>query len=880
MTFEIITNQTGEQTSEVFEAIARICGSEGYANLITWAILLGGLWTGYRAAFDGKITEGSRWIYIVFALYGLFMSPKVAVLVTDKGKPTFNRKIDNMPMGVALFGYYTSKIGNGMADLFEMHFSLPGDLKYNSTGMLFGSDMILQQTRKKFPTASFASNMDSFITHCVFSDLAIGKYTIDELKESGDIWKFLLEENYLSQIKMFDYHNGTEKVKLTCHDGAGLLDKKIEAETDNEFLKLYREFYGNAQGVSATDYMKQKVSSANHFLLDLSKGATATLRQNMMINALYDTAAGNTKASAYIKERMRSQTRNNYKAMGMDIAYWMVISRGLLETISYAIFPFLFLLFCMPVIGVKVFNAWVFLLIWIQSWPIMFAIINLMVTLKTKQSLTVADGKITMNNINAIIEQDFSYVAGYMMVAAPLIMLKLLQGGLGGAGAHLSNAITGVGQSSATQVSNEISTGNMSIGNSSLDNHSYNNDNANKHDTSAYKHNTGFALTNADQSRAFYGEEGHSTLDRSGAISNLGIGISDRISSVSKLSEMKEDSLARAKDFRTEQTNVESSAFNSLIQSASQFHRDKTSGLSYAANANTEVTQAMDNAKSIADRYSGYDETRAGAEGSINGGLPGVLGNIVNIGGRLFFDKTNGEKEEISSEDSNSLKDSLAILSRASKDQSFDMKNSSGESLTDQLSSSYDKIKSLSQSEADSLTEARRATKAIERETSKGYEANRDNAQYFYDYLKEKEGGESQVSELLNSHSKEDRAKVDGYIDDFNTKLAKEDMSETQVERINSYENQRKIMENQHAMFWERKLDEQKKMQEVAARIEQEELENNYYSSATTPNIDNSRLQDQVDGALGDTNQKMKEEEEKYANLTNEEIVARKEDEK
>ena len=483
----------------------------------------------------------------------------------------------------------------------------------------------------------------------------------------------------------------------------------MSKETDDVFENWYKKLFGKPDTVSAKNYMITKLGVSNQYLMDMSQDASEALKQSMVINAIYDAAENNASLSdSYAKSRMRDQTRKTYKAIGMDIAYWMVLTRGCLEVILYAIFPFMFLMFCLP-IGITVFKSWVFSLVWIQSWPIMFAIINLIYTLETKSSLVAAEGKITMSNIDSVINQDVAYMAGYLMMATPLLMLKLLQGGIGGAGAHLSSMLTGVGSGTASQVAGEMSTGNMSIGNSSLNNHSYDNVSANKHDTSHLLHTHGFSVSNSDLSMQHIGK-GVSSTDMSKAISKLPVDVKRSISASAGLENMKSEHESTAEQFRIESMENTTQGMSQLIHAQHQFNRDKRDGLAYATNASTEVQQAMENVSSIAEKYGITDELRKDAHGETGFGFN--LG-VAKVGGGIAITKSDGSQASIATEDAESLKKSMSVISNASKTQNFEISNSKGESLTDQVSSSYDKIQSLNKSESFHREKAENLTESI-----------------------------------------------------------------------------------------------------------------------------------------------------------------------
>jgi conjugal transfer mating pair stabilization protein TraG len=120
------------------------------------------------AAFAGLFTPGRfhGWSWLIgFMLlyYGLFL-PKADVVIVDKLGSQSPVVVGNVPIGVAFFGHYTSKVGDVMTRFFETAFQvipapnaqLAGELAYQKNGVLFGNRLIQASRRPTSPTRSCA----------------------------------------------------------------------------------------------------------------------------------------------------------------------------------------------------------------------------------------------------------------------------------------------------------------------------------------------------------------------------------------------------------------------------------------------------------------------------------------------------------------------------------------------------------------------------------------------------------------------------------------------------------------------------------------------------------------------------------------------------
>jgi conjugal transfer mating pair stabilization protein TraG len=117
------------------------------------------------------------------------MVPRLDVHVTDRLNPSLApANVSNVPLGLALMASFTSQVGDYLTGSAEVVFGLPGDLNYSKNGMIYGARLYDATRSLRISDPEFAANLDEHFRQCVFYDVLLGRYSMKELAETGDIW--------------------------------------------------------------------------------------------------------------------------------------------------------------------------------------------------------------------------------------------------------------------------------------------------------------------------------------------------------------------------------------------------------------------------------------------------------------------------------------------------------------------------------------------------------------------------------------------------------------------------------------------------------------------------------------------------------------------
>jgi conjugal transfer mating pair stabilization protein TraG len=186
---EIFTVGGGDYLVNVFQAVAAWTGNGGYKSLLQVVMVMGLGLSALTLAFNQDWRAWINWFLGATLIYMCLMVPRLDVHVTDRLNPSLApANVSNVPLGLALMASFTSQVGDYLTGSAEVVFGLPGDLNYSKNGMIYGARLYDATRSLRISDPEFAANLDEHFRQCVFYDVLLGRYSMKELAESGDIW--------------------------------------------------------------------------------------------------------------------------------------------------------------------------------------------------------------------------------------------------------------------------------------------------------------------------------------------------------------------------------------------------------------------------------------------------------------------------------------------------------------------------------------------------------------------------------------------------------------------------------------------------------------------------------------------------------------------
>jgi len=510
--YEIITYGGGNILNGVFEAISRMrganVGSSVFSGIIIMAVLCAYIRTVVENAFNTDIRAAIRWALGWMVFLSLCYVQTVTVIINDK---TLNQSkpIANVPFGIALFASLSSQVSDIVTAEFEKQFSVPDNHQsYRRHGLLFAQSLVTAANQFDIVNPRVERNFRNFARQCVLYDVRIGnKYSLEDLVYASNAWELI--KTRTSRLRMFDYETLHEHQVKTCLAGAENLDRDLNSEASrNKKLLAWRFFGQGAEGQNAFAQQKSQLAQqvinnelgpAHNFLSNMSGDAMSILKQHMVRNAIKDSVIKNAEivgataaAQGFAVARAQEQQRNTFQILGDLSGKALANLTIVFQAILYGSFMLIILLVVQPN-GFQVLKSYLGLVLWVQSWPPLFAVINYIQTEELRSAsiaaATYVDGAGTTQvgwslfTSPAIVQAnlDIAALAGFYSISVPLIAISLVKGV--GSFLTLATHLGAVTQGAANQAAEELTTGNYSYGNINLDNTSANNHTANHWNT-------------------------------------------------------------------------------------------------------------------------------------------------------------------------------------------------------------------------------------------------------------------------------------------------------------------------------------------------------------------------------------------------------------
>ena len=485
--YEIYAYGDNDSLYGIFNAIAAITRSDSYLGAIAIVVVCGFITAAIAYALAPERLVGWKWLGSVVLVYSILLVPKVTVGIVDKLGTQPVQVVGNVPFGAAIFGHLTSVVGNTLTDLFETAFQvLPGpgqlsaDLSYQKHGLLFGNSLIKRSREATFPDPNFRTDLVNFIANCTMYDLADGTLDPAVFARSTDLWGDMANPNpaRFSTITT----GGTTQIS-PCPAVYSNLDGRRPPIETQLYNTLASQLNPDLPAAQAQANAANEIIAAYQLTLLADASATAAdiIRQNGMINAITDASEiigqkANDPASlllAFGRAQATAQTNAawmNFAKMAEDA---LPLIRNAIEAITYALFPILILLLLLThgMGTMRVLQGYLFTLVWIQLWPVVYAILHYMSSLASAKHVAAAADLGAGANGLALLTASQVYstaisdqaVVGYLVLSVPAIAWAAVKGmeAIGQA------AITGVSslQSMAGSASSSAAIGNLSAGN-------------------------------------------------------------------------------------------------------------------------------------------------------------------------------------------------------------------------------------------------------------------------------------------------------------------------------------------------------------------------------------------------------------------------------
>ncbi|MBU0774523.1 MAG: conjugal transfer protein TraG N-terminal domain-containing protein [Alphaproteobacteria bacterium] len=481
---EIFTVGGGNYLVNVFQAVAAWTGNGGYKSLLQVVMVMGLGLSALTLAFNQDWRAWINWFLGATLIYSCLMVPRLDVHVTDRLNPSLApANVSNVPLGLALMASFTSQVGDYLTGSAEVVFGLPGDLNFSKNGMIYGARLYDATRSLRVSDPEFAANLDEHFRQCVFYDVLLGRYSMKELAETGDIWATIAPGSQ-ARAQRFLTRDATSGQVIsnivTCREAYDTLNAQWAGLVDAMGSVFGRQLYPNQTAALAKAKLFADLPVAYQYLTGVSANATEIFKQTLTINAMSQAmhsmsgTSGAGNVDVYAQTRADIQTERTYGSIASNAMKWVPLLNVVLTVLFYALFPVLFPLFLLPKTGPVALKGYVTGFFYLAAWGPLFVILHMMLMYKGAADMSAVTGSNGLSLASftgmADVNSDIGLLAGYLIASVPFLAGGVAKGAM--AISHHATSYLNPSQNAAEEAAREASTGNVSLGNTSFENSS------------------------------------------------------------------------------------------------------------------------------------------------------------------------------------------------------------------------------------------------------------------------------------------------------------------------------------------------------------------------------------------------------------------------
>ena len=481
---EIFTVGGGDYLVNVFQAVAAWTGNGGYKSLLQVVMVMGLGLSAITLAFNQDWRAWINWFLGATLIYSCLMVPRLDVHVTDRLNPSLApANVSKVPLGLALMASFTSQVGDYLTGSAEVVFGLPGDLNYSKNGMIYGARLYDATRSLRISDPEFAANLDEHFRQCVFYDVLLGRYSMKELAETGDIWATIAPGSQARAQRFLTRDATTGQVSsniVTCREAYDTLNAQWAGLVDAMGSVFGRQLYPNQTAALAKAKLFADLPVAYQYLTGVSANATEIFKQTLTINAMSQAmhsmsgSSGAGNVDVYAQTRADIQTERTYGSIASNAMKWVPLLNVVLTVLFYALFPVLFPLFLLPKTGPVALKGYVTGFFYLAAWGPLFVILHMMLMYKGAADMSAVTGSngISLASFTGMadVNSDIGLLAGYLIASVPFLAGGVAKGAM--AISHHATSYLNPSQNAAEEAAREASTGNVSLGNTSFENSS------------------------------------------------------------------------------------------------------------------------------------------------------------------------------------------------------------------------------------------------------------------------------------------------------------------------------------------------------------------------------------------------------------------------
>ncbi|EEB1092801.1 conjugal transfer mating pair stabilization protein TraG [Salmonella enterica] len=793
---EVYVIAGGEWLRNNLNAIAAFMSSRTWDSIEKIALTLSVLVVAIVWVQRHNVMDLLGWV-AVFVLISLLVTVRTSVQIIDNSDLVKVHRVDNVPVGLALPLSLTTRIGHAMVAGYEMIFAQPDSVTYSKTGMLFGANLVTKSTDFLSRNPEITSLFQDYVQNCVMGDIYLNhKYSLEELMNSADPYTLIFSKpSPLRHVPNNNYNFLDKPLQkelfITCLQASTELKQRLavdSAQGGKTWSYYVRQLFGGRPDPNLL--FSQMLGDSYSYFYGSSQSASQIIRQNVTINALREGITSYAARSGDTASLMNLATTSSmekqrlaHASIGQVALRSLPMMQTILTGIAIGIFPLLVLAAVFNKLTLSVLKGYAFALMWLQSWPLLYAILNSAMTFYARQN----GAPVVLSEISQIQLKysDLATTAGYISMMIPPLswaMVKGLGAGFSGVYSHFaSSAISPTAGAAASVVDGNYSYGNMQTEN--VNGFSWSTNSTTSFGQMTYQTGSGATAT---QTR-----DGNMVMDASGAQSRLPVNINATRQIAAAQQEMAREASTKAESALHGFSSSIASAWNTLSQFGSNrgssdsvtggadstmsaqdsmmASRMRSAVESYAKAHNISNEQATQELASKSTRASGGMYADAHAEWGIKPKIFGVGGGVGVKGGfKGSLDVTDDDshsassgsraahdaRHDIDAKATQDFKEASDYFTSRKVSESGSHTDNNADSRVDQLSASLNSAKQSYDQYTTNLSRSHEYAEMASRTESMSGQMSEDLSQQFVNYV-QKHAPQDAESILTNTSSPE-----------------------------------------------------------------------------------------------------------------------------
>ncbi|XAF72858.1 conjugal transfer protein TraG N-terminal domain-containing protein [Orientia tsutsugamushi] len=443
MDYVIYTFGGGDLLWRVFNGIGRIfaSNSEYFTPVGHLALTIGGIWAATRAIFRGNIgIFAMEWFFTSIFIFTLLFAPKSTVWLKDEVSMNAPVKVDNIPIGIAMFASLSSQTSYFVSKMLENHL-LPAyeGLSSRKTGIMFGAKAVAKIRDVQIHDPVTLTNTKEFLRQCFMKPYIIGNILGKKAaaQQTNDIIGFI-EQNIPNNFGIYYREPSNLGISFkTCRQATPLIKAAIHKELNEGLLTNFAAAIGvqSDQSHMLSQRLKVMTGDTLKYLQREQQDIHEWMKQAMLLNAnreSYDDWREKFSLSRIYPNlvsmhaiRGLFQQSFSYLVAGEIAAHMMPI----LQSVFFAVVvSMIFIVFPMALLpgGYNILKTWILLIIWVSSWPVFFTIIHClgMISLSSKSGAFGSDYGLNMLSQGSFAEMILYSYSTFQMLASSIPMLS------------------------------------------------------------------------------------------------------------------------------------------------------------------------------------------------------------------------------------------------------------------------------------------------------------------------------------------------------------------------------------------------------------------------------------------------------------------------